>query len=176
MGVTSLGAGLTADSAALVAFGLSSLVDSTASSVLIWRFRHERLGVRTVEDVERRAARVVGAILVGVAVFVVLHASFALAEHSGPESSTLGEALTLVSMAVLPILATAKLRLAKWLNTPSLRADGVLSAAGAVLAAATLIGLVLNAALDWWWADSVAALFISAVLLREGTLTVKPPK
>jgi divalent metal cation (Fe/Co/Zn/Cd) transporter len=54
-----------------------------------------------------------------------------------------------------------------------LRADGVLSAAGAILAAATLAGLALSEGLDWWWADSTAALAIAAVLLREGSLALK---
>jgi divalent metal cation (Fe/Co/Zn/Cd) transporter len=49
----------------------------------------------------------------------------------------------------------------------------VLSLAGAVLAAATLASLVLDAALDWWWADSVAALLIASMLLLEGPRTVK---
>jgi divalent metal cation (Fe/Co/Zn/Cd) transporter len=48
----------------------------------------------------------------------------------------------------------------------------VLSLAGAGLAATTLLSLVLDAALDWWWADSVAALLISGMLVVEGARTV----
>jgi divalent metal cation (Fe/Co/Zn/Cd) transporter len=44
----------------------------------------------------------------------------------------------------------------------------VLSLAGAVLASATLLSLVVDASIDWWWADSVAALLISGMLMREG--------
>jgi divalent metal cation (Fe/Co/Zn/Cd) transporter len=32
----------------------------------------------------------------------------------------------------------------------------------------TLGGLVLNAALGWWWADPVAALAIVPLVVREG--------
>jgi hypothetical protein len=38
--------------------------------------------------------------------------------------------------------------------------------------AATLASLLLDAALGWWWADSVAALLIAGMLLLEGTRTV----
>jgi divalent metal cation (Fe/Co/Zn/Cd) transporter len=73
---------------------------------------------------------------------------------------------------VLPLLARAKLRLAAQLKSPGLRGDGVLSLAGAVLAAATLVSLVVDTTLDWWWADSVAALLVSTLLLVEGARTV----
>lgn len=36
------------------------------------------------------------------------------------------------------------------------------------LSAVLLVGLVLNAALGWTWADSIAALVIAGVAMREG--------
>lgn len=172
VGVASLVAGLGARSTALVGFGLSSLVDGAASALLVWRFRHERLGVRSLDALERRAAWALGLVLVLIAAYLAVRASIALSEEAGPESSALGGVLTGASMLVLPVLARAKLRLGGALESRALRADGVLSGAGAALAAATLAGLVLTSALDWWWADSVAALVIAAALLREGLLTV----
>jgi divalent metal cation (Fe/Co/Zn/Cd) transporter len=71
-----------------------------------------------------------------------------LADGSGPESSALGIVLTGASILALPVLAVAKLRLAGPLKSQALGADGIISAAGAVLAAATLVGLVLNTTLD----------------------------
>lgn len=137
------------------------------------RFRHERLDLRPSDELERRAAQAIGVILLLIAVYLAVRAIGALAEGSGPEPSSLGVVLTGASMLVLPVLARAKLRLAGPLESHALRADGVLSAAGAVLALAALMGLLLDAALDWWWADSVAALMIAAVLLREGSLTLQ---
>jgi divalent metal cation (Fe/Co/Zn/Cd) transporter len=170
---TSLAAGFAANSTALVGFGLSSLVDGTASSILVRRFRHERLDVRPTDELERRAAQVIGVILLLIAGYLSVRSIRALADGSGPESSWLGVVLTGSSMLVLPVLAGAKLRLAGPLESQALRADGILSAAGAVLAVATLMGLLLNTTLDWWWTDSVAALIIAAVLLREGSLTLQ---
>jgi divalent metal cation (Fe/Co/Zn/Cd) transporter len=169
---TSLGAGFAANSTALVGFGLSSLVDGMASTILVRRFRHERLDLRPSDELERRAAQAIGVILLLIAVYLSVRAVKALADGSGPEASPLGVVLTTASVIVLPVLGMAKLRLAGPLGSQALRADGVLSAAGAVLAAATLSALALDAALDWWWADSIAALLIAAILLREGTLTL----
>jgi divalent metal cation (Fe/Co/Zn/Cd) transporter len=83
-----------------------------------------------------------------------------------------GIILTAASILVLPVLARGKLRLAAPLQSPGLRGDGVLSLAGAVLAAATLLSLALDAALDWWWADALAAVLIAAMLLTEGRRTI----
>lgn len=71
---------------------------------------------------------------------------------------------------MLPVLARAKLRLAGRLGSSALRGDGVLSLAGAALAAATLVSLLVQSAFGWWWADAVAALLIAGTLLREGSL------
>jgi divalent metal cation (Fe/Co/Zn/Cd) transporter len=171
--VASLAAGFAANSTALIGFGLSSLVDGTASSILVRRFRYERLALRPADELERRSALAIGVLLLLIAAYLAVRASSALAGRSGPEPSTLGVVLTGASMVVLPVLARAKLRLAEPLESQALRADGILSGAGAFLAAATLMGLLLDAALHWWWADSVAALAIAAVLIREGTLTLR---
>jgi len=79
-----------------------------------------------------------------------------------------GIALSGTSVVVLSILAWVKLRLARRLDSGALRGDGILSAAGAALAAAALLGLLLAEAFDWWWADPTAALIIAIALASEG--------
>jgi divalent metal cation (Fe/Co/Zn/Cd) transporter len=170
-GVSSLVAGIASSSVALVAFGANSVLDAIASGVLVWRFRYELSG-GDAHAVERRAAIAVGAVMTGVGLYLGTRAISALADEHGPESSPFGIALTAAAALVLPVLARAKLRLAAALNSPGLRGDGVLSLAGAVLATATLASLLLDAALDWWWADSMAALLIAGMLLIEGPRTV----
>lgn len=169
-GATALVAGLVAASVALIGFGADSIVDGTASTVLVWRFRSERSGASPAEAVERIAARLVGVILVLIGVYLVVAAIIDLANHAHPESTTVGVALTAASVLVLPVLARAKLRLATQLDSSALHGDGVLSLAGAVLAAATLISLIVNSAFGWCWADSAAAVLIAGTLLREGSL------
>jgi len=173
VGATALVAGLAVSSVALVGFGANSILDGSASAVLVWRFRHERLSTAEVDAVERRAALAVGTAMSGVALYLIVSAISALATHSVPDRSLVGIVLTAASVCVFPVLARAKLRLAAALQSRALRGDGVLSLAGAVLAAATLTSLVLDAAFDWWWADAVAALLISAMLLAEGMRTIR---
>jgi divalent metal cation (Fe/Co/Zn/Cd) transporter len=173
VGVAALIAGFAASSVALVGFGANSILDGSASAVLVWRFRHERLSTAEVNAVERRAAQVVGAAMIAIGLYLSVSAIAALSGHSEPERTALGTVLTAASVCVFPVLARAKLRLAASLGSRALRGDGVLSLAGAVLAAATLAGLVLDSALGWWWADAAAALLIAAMLLAEGARTVR---
>jgi divalent metal cation (Fe/Co/Zn/Cd) transporter len=173
VGAATIAAGLSAGSTALVGFGLNSLVDGGASATLVWRFRRELHGLGHSHELEARAARVIGALLALIALYLIVRASIALADHSGPSGSPLGLALSGASIAVLPVLGLNKLRLARSLASQALRADGVLSVAGAALAAAALIGLVLSTGLDLWWADSVAALLIALALVRESVVTLR---
>lgn len=170
VGATALLAGIVVASVALIGFGADSIVDGSASAVLVWRLRAERNGASNADAVERRAARLVGVILVVIGVYLAAAAVVALANHSQPEHTAVGVVLTAASVLVLPILARAKLRLARQLGSFALRGDGILSLAGAGLAAATLISLLVEAAFGWWWADAVAALLIASTLLREGSL------
>jgi divalent metal cation (Fe/Co/Zn/Cd) transporter len=167
-GVTALIAGLVVGSVALIGFGADSIVDGSASAVLVWRFGAERAGAINVDVVERRAARLVGGILVLIGVYLAAAAVVALANHSHPEHTAVGVALTAASALVLPVLARAKLRLSNQLGSQALHGDGVLSLAGAALAAATLVSLLVESAFGWWWADAVAAMVIAVTLLQEG--------
>ena len=169
-GATSLTAGLIAGSIALIGFGADSLVDGSASAVLVWRFRAEDSEADHAEQVERQAARAVGVILMLIALYLTIAAVLALANRSSPETTLVGVVLSAASVFVLPILGRAKLRLAKSLASSALHGDGVLSLAGAGLAAATLLSLFADSALGWWWADAVAALLIAGTLFRESWL------
>ena len=171
-GTASLIAGIAASAIALIGFGASSVLDGSASTVLIWRFRHEASGGQ-VERVERRAALVIGIVLIALALYLVGGAVHALATKASPDRSTVGIVLTAASLAVLPCLAIGKLRLAGRLDARDLRSDGMLSAAGAALAGATLLSILLESAAGWWWPDAVAALLIAALLAAEGSRAVR---
>ena len=168
VGIAAIGVGTADRSLALVGFGLNSLVDGSASAVLVWRFSLEGRSADRANRVEHVALRLVGAALLSAATYVAVQAVRDLTTPSGPTPTTLAILLAGVSVLVLPLLAFIKLRLARKLGSTALRGDGVLSAAGASLASAALLGLVLSNAFGWWWADSIAALIIGTVLAREG--------
>ncbi len=167
IGVAALLTGLSGGVVALVGFGADSIVDGVASAVMVWRFWQERAGARQVERMERQAARAVGAVLLLLGAYVAVDAVVSLAGDAAPDGSTAGLILAGASMLVLPWFAARKLRLAVLLGSAGLRGDGVLSLAGASLAAITLVSQILDRAAGWWWADGVAALLIAAFMLRE---------
>ena len=85
-----------------------------------------------------------------------------------PESSTVGIALAVASLLVMPLLAVAKRRTGERLGSKTVVADSVETKLCAYLSLILLAGLVLNAAVGWGWADPVAALAIAALAAREG--------
>ena len=169
VGAAALLVGVTAGSLALAAFALNALLDSTASVVLIWRFRRERTDPVAAEHLERRAQTWVIAAMYLVAFYVGVQAVRALINGSHPEPSAFAFVIAAGSLVVLPVLGAMKLRLGKQLESPALSGDGVLTTAAAALAAITVLALSANSLLDWWWADPIAALVISAALAAEGT-------
>lgn len=170
-GFIAVGFGLVASSVALITFGIDSFIEVTSAAVVTWRLWRELRGASAerAERLERTAARVAGSLLLILAVYVVIDAGrrlFGYGEEAG--ESIPGIILTAVSVAVMPLLGWAKLRVADRLGSRALRADAVETLACAWLSAATLLGLSLNAAFGWAWADPVAALAILPLVIREG--------
>jgi divalent metal cation (Fe/Co/Zn/Cd) transporter len=167
-GAAALVAAVVASSPALAAFALNALLDSSASVVLVWRFRTEQRDPNAAERLERRAHGWIAAAMILAGLYVVVEGLRALIGGSHAEESAFGIVLAALSIAVLPWLGRQKLRVASALPSGALRGDGILTIAAGALAAVTLIALVLNSALMWWWADPAAALVVGAALALEG--------
>ena len=153
----------------MAGLGLTALLDSSASVVLVWRFRRERHDPVGAERLERRAQALVAFTMLVIAAYVAMQSIRALIDGSDPEVSAFGLILATASLVMLPWLALLKLRVASRLASRALRGDGVLTAASAALAAVALAALLVNAAFGWWWADPTAALLIAAALAVEAT-------
>lgn len=160
-GSVSVGAGLADHSLGVLAAGLSVLADVSGSIVLIWRFRVERSDPHRAHQVEDRAAVVVAVALAVIGVLLTYESISALIQGTHPGSSPLAVVTSAVSVCVLAPLAYAKRVTAIALGSHALRGDSTLSAIGAGTALFALIGLLLNAAFGWWWADRVVALLIA---------------
>jgi divalent metal cation (Fe/Co/Zn/Cd) transporter len=172
VGATALIVAFTTGSLAMAGFALNALLDASASVVLVWRFTHERRDPVAAERVERHAQAFIGVAMLAIAAYVGVQATRALVDGSQATTSASGVALAAVSLAVLPILGIRKLRVAALLQSPALRGDGTLTIAAASLAAITLGALLANSALDWWWADPLAALVIAIALGTEAVRIV----
>jgi divalent metal cation (Fe/Co/Zn/Cd) transporter len=171
-GLIAVSAGIFASSVALIGFGVDSFVETTSGAVVGWRLRAElvgRLDNERGEALERRAGRIAGALLFGLAAYIVADAGRRLFGFGAEaKESRLGIVLTAISLVVMPLLAWAKLRTATALRSGALRADAYETITCSWLSLTTLAGLILNAALGWWWADPLAALAIVPLAVREG--------
>ncbi len=166
-GSAAVAIGFATHSLALTGFGLNAAIDSVASATLIWRFKAEDRDESRATAVERKALLVVGVTLLVIAVYIAVRAVAALIARSTPDSLTLGLAVAAGSVLVLSPLAYGKGRLARRLESRALRGDGFLSGVGAALAGIALLGAALSVVSELWWADSVGALLMSAILFRE---------
>lgn len=162
--VVSLFAAWKARSPALLAFGGDSTVELFSAVVVLWRFRANAAD----EDVEKRAARVAGALLFALAAYVVVSSALSLLGYSEPRPTLPGIAILVAALAVMPWLAREKRRLSAATGSAALRADAAQSALCAYLSLIALVGLAVNAIWHIAWADPVAALVIIPLVLREG--------
>jgi divalent metal cation (Fe/Co/Zn/Cd) transporter len=167
IGVT---AGFAAHSIALIAFGLDSVIEMIAGIALFSRLRAERLGASRAEAIarEKKALWVVGTTFFLLGFYVVVEAAASLAGVRVPEPSHAGIVLAAASLVLMPLLAWAKQRTGRALNSRALMADARESLACGLLSLALLTGLVLNAAVGWAWADPAAALLMVPWILNEG--------
>ncbi len=160
----SLGAAWAARSPALLAFGGDSTIELFSSAVVFWRFRSNSDPSRT----EKRAARIAGGLLFALAAYVVFASVLALLGHREPRSSLVGIALLVAAAVVMPWLANQKRKLAIITSSASLRADAAESVLCGYMAWIALAGLAINAIWGKPWADPVAALALTPLILREG--------
>jgi len=171
-GAVAVLAGLLAGSVALVGFGVDSAIESSSGAVLLWRLRAERTG-KNIERAEQTALKLVGASLLLLAAYVTFNAIKTLVTREQPQRSILGIVLSVLSLIVMPLLARAKRRTEAELNSAALHADSRQTSICAYLSAILLGGLLLNAALGWWWADPVGALAMVPIIVQEGREALK---
>jgi divalent metal cation (Fe/Co/Zn/Cd) transporter len=74
---------------------------------------------------------------------------------------------------IMPLLAREKRRLSALTASAALRADAVESALCAYLSVIALLGLAIHAVWHITWADPVAALAITPLILREARETIR---
>lgn len=158
--VVSLGTAWTSHSPALLAFGGDSLIELLSAGVVFWRFRFA-LG-------EARAARIAGGLLFALAGFVLLTSVLNFIGSREAQRSLVGIGVLLAAAIAMPWLASRKRKLAVVTSSAALKADAAESALCGYMAWIALAGLVVNAVWNKPWADPIAALALTPLILREG--------
>ncbi|MBO0702526.1 MAG: cation transporter, partial [Candidatus Dormibacteraeota bacterium] len=72
-----------------------------------------------------------------------------------------------VTAVVMFALAWGKARTGRALGNPVLQTEGRVTTIDGILATAVLVGLTLNAAFGWWWADPLAGYVLVFYGARE---------
>jgi divalent metal cation (Fe/Co/Zn/Cd) transporter len=161
--VVALSEGARVSSSALLGFGLDSVVEVTSAAAVAWQF-----AARDLEAREKVALRIIALSFFGLATFVSVDAIRSLLGVGEARHSTIGIVLAAVSLVVMPVLSWAQRRAGRELGSVSAVADSKQTLLCTYLSAVLLVGLVLNSALGWSWADPLAALVIAAVAVKEG--------
>ena len=150
-----------ARSVALAGFGLDSLIEIGASTVVIWELSG------TGQDRQRRALRLIGWAFAVLAAYLLAQSTIVLVAGYHPRHSVAGITWTALTAVAMFALAAGKARTGRTLGNPVLRTEGRVTTIDGILAVAVLAGLVLNAALGWWWADPTAGYVLVYYAVRE---------
>jgi len=162
-GLVAVAAGTAATSAALLGFGLDSFIEVSSALVVIWQFRHHLPEAR-----EKVALKLIAASFFALAAWISFDAVRQLLCSEQAEVSPVGIGLAAVSVVVMPLLVWAKRRTGRELGSATVMADSMQTLLCTYLSAVLLVGLLLNWAFGWSWADPIAALVIAGVAVKEG--------
>jgi len=170
-----VGAGLLVGSVALIGFGVDSGIEVISALALLWRLLKAGPNASVQEEsaAERKALYLVAATFFLLAAYITYEAVGALLAGEGPEVSTVGFVLSVLSIVVMPTLAYFKGRTGREMGSRALVADSKETWVCAYLSFALLAAVGLNAAFGWWWADPVGALAMLPVILWQGWETLE---
>ena len=173
-GVVAIGAGIATGSVSLIGFGADSFIEVISAVALLWRLREAGPDASAEERgaAEKRALYLVAATFFLLAAYICYEAAGALLSGEGPEDSAVGLVLSVVSLLVMPALAYGKQRTGREMGSEALKADAAETWVCSYLSLALLVGVGLNAAFGWWWADPAGALAMLPVILWQGWETL----
>ncbi|ANJ27363.1 cation transporter [Agromyces aureus] len=161
--IVAIWAGTVASSAALIGFGLDSVVEVLSAVAVAWQFTR-----KDPERWEKATVRAIGIAFFALAGYVIIDALLTLTGAQDVDHSPLGIGIATLSLLVMPVLAWFEFRTGRELGSKSVLADAKQLLLCVYLSGTVLIGLLLNSLFGWMWADSVAALVVAVLAIREG--------
>ena len=154
-------------SVALAGFGIASVIEIGASTVVLWEL------AQVEKTRQTRAMRMIGSAFVALSVYLAVQSTIVLAVGFRPNHSPIGIAWTTATALAMFTLAAGKAKTGAALNNAVLIAEGRVTFVDGILAIAVLAGLLLNSFAGWWWADPVAGYVILFYAIREARGSLK---
>jgi divalent metal cation (Fe/Co/Zn/Cd) transporter len=164
--IVAITAGMLASSTALIGFGLDSVIEVSSAAAVAWQFSASDHAV--CEAREKTTLRIIAVSFFALAAYVTVDAVRALTGTGDAGHSVPGIVLAALSLAIMPFLSAAQRRAGRELGSATAVADSKQTLLCTYLSAVLLVGLLANLLLGWSWADSIAALVIAAVAIKEG--------
>ncbi|WP_029068402.1 cation transporter [Jonesia quinghaiensis] len=161
--VIALWAGTLASSTALIGFGLDSVIEVSSALAVAWQFTR-----KNPERWERATTRVIAIAFFALAAYVIVDTALSVATGFHVEHSPLGLGIAAASLMTMPALAWWEHRTGRELGSRSVIADAKQLILCVYLSGAVFIGLLANSLFGWAWADSIAALVVAFLAIREG--------
>jgi divalent metal cation (Fe/Co/Zn/Cd) transporter len=155
-------AAIATGSVALAGFGVDSAIEIIASAVVVWQLKG------TVGDGREQIALRTIAVAFGLLViYISVQSVHTFLSDDHPGTSAVGIAWLAVTVLAMLALAARKRDTGRRLHNSVLSTEARVTLVDGALAAAVLLGICLNAAAGWWWADPLAALVILLYGARE---------
>lgn len=161
--VVAITAGAQASSAALIGFGLDSVIEVASAAAVAWQFTR-----KDPERWEKATVRAIAIAFFALAAYVTVDAILSLTGQAAVDHSPLGIGIAVASLIIMPVLAWFEFRTGRELGSRSVQADAKQLLLCIYLSGTVLIGLLANSLFGWMWADSVAALVVAVLAIREG--------
>lgn len=159
-------------SVSLFGFGVDSLVEVGTALLVLWRLQaeaHHHHEDPAMVKRERKGVMTAGILFLVLAGGMAVSSIAQLRSGSHPATTLPGVLIATVSLAVMGVLWVAKRKTLEALGSQTIASDVACTEACMQLSGLLLTGsIVFRVWPSLWWADSVAALFICALIAREG--------
>jgi divalent metal cation (Fe/Co/Zn/Cd) transporter len=160
-------AAMAARSVALAGFGLDSVIEIGASTVVLWEL------AEVEQTRQRKALSMIGYAFIVLSLYLAVQSTVVLVIGFRPHHRTLGICWTAGTALVMFGLAAGKRSVGASLGNPVLVAEGRVTMIDGILAASVLCGLAANAFLGWWWADPLTGYVILYYAVREARAVLR---
>jgi divalent metal cation (Fe/Co/Zn/Cd) transporter len=161
-----------AGSLSLTGFGFDSLIEMISGAALLWRLSHE-MDEHRRHRAERISLQIAGGCLLVLGGYILVEASTNLSNRRSSAISWTGIAITSAALIFMPLLARAKRKVGRALNSEAMMTDARQTDFCMYQAGIVLFGLLVHAIFGISWADSAAALLLVPLLVRAGVVSLR---